>query len=94
MSKLLKWVAYLSIAAFSASAFAGPVNINTADADTLAAELKGVGSSLASAIVKDRERNGRYASAEDLARVRGIGMRLIENNREFIQIGELRDPAI
>lgn len=67
-------------------AHAGPVNINTADAETLAAELSGVGPALARAIVDDRDRNGRYERPEDLARVSGIGMNVVESNREFIVI--------
>jgi competence protein ComEA len=79
---------FVSCAAFAAAivAHAGPVNVNTADAETLAAELTGVGPALARAIVEDRERNGLFSSAEDLTRVNGIGMRVIENNREFILV--------
>jgi competence protein ComEA len=65
---------------------AGPVNINTADAEMLAAELAGVGPALARAIVDDRNRNGLYKRPEDLARVSGIGMSVIDNNRQFIRI--------
>ena len=68
------------------AANAGPVNINTADAETLAAELSGIGPALARAIVEDRESHGRFSSPEDLTRVSGIGMRVIENNREFIRV--------
>lgn len=72
----------------ASAAYAGPVNINTADAATLAAELVGVGPALAQAIVDDRAKNGRFASAEDLARVSGVGMRIVENNREFILVAD------
>ena len=67
---------------------AGPVNINTADAVTLAAELNGVGPALANAIIEDRTKNGAYSTPEALTRVPGIGMRLIENNRSFILVSE------
>ena len=50
----------------------GLVNINTATADELQA-LSGVGPSTAQAIVDDREKNGLFASVEDLMRVSGIG---------------------
>jgi competence protein ComEA len=70
---------------FSAAAsFAGPVNVNTADAATLAAELNGVGVAIAEEIVRDREKNGRFENAEALMRVTGVGPRIIERNREFI----------
>ena len=59
---------------------AGPVNINTANAETLAMELTGVGPALAAAIVADREANGEFPSPEALARVRGIGNHVLEAN--------------
>lgn len=50
----------------------GVININTATAEELDS-LPGVGPSTAAAIVEDRERNGPFASLEDLMRVSGIG---------------------
>lgn len=70
------------------AAQAGPVNINTADAATLAAELVGVGPALAQAIVEDRTKHGRFGSADELARVSGIGMSIVNNNREFILVAD------
>ncbi len=49
-----------------------PINVNTADAELLA-ELPGIGPAKANAIIEDREANGPFESAEDLARVSGIG---------------------
>jgi competence protein ComEA len=69
-------------------AVAGPVNINTADEETLAAELEGVGPALAAAIVRDREENGSYESPDAITRVRGIGQRVLEDNREFILVAD------
>jgi competence protein ComEA len=65
-------------------ATAGPVNVNTADAETISAELKGVGITKALAIVEFREANGPFKSPEELVMVKGIGERTIEINREFI----------
>ena len=65
---------------------AGPVNINTASAETLAMELTGVGPALAAAIVADREENGEFPSAESLARVRGIGDHVLEVNEGNILV--------
>ena len=70
------------------TAFAGPVNINTADAATLAAELNGVGPALAEEIVRDRTANGKFNAPEDLERVKGIGTRIVEMNRENIRISD------
>ena len=72
----------------SAALYAGQVNINTADAETLALELTGVGPALAAAIVEDREMNGEFANPEALTRVRGIGERIVEMNRSNILIND------
>lgn len=75
-----------------AALLAGPVDINTADAATLALELNGVGPALAEAIIRDRSENGLYASADDLSRVKGIGMHIIEMNKENILVGSAPAP--
>lgn len=67
---------------FAGWAWAGPVNVNTADAKTLEKELVGVGPKLAAAIVEERK-NGLFKNAEDLdKRVKGIGTKLIEKNKD------------
>lgn len=83
----------LMLAAVPSALLAGPVNINTADATTLAAELTGVGPALAEAIVRDREENGRFGSAEALMRVRGIGERVVEMNRHNIMLSDTADDS-
>jgi competence protein ComEA len=73
---------------FSFTAFAaGPVNINTADATTLAAGLNGIGPSKAQAIVAYRDANGPFQSADQLASVKGIGLATVEKNRDRIEVG-------
>ena len=67
-------------------AFAGPVNVNTADAATIAAELKGVGLSKAKAIVEYRKKHGPFRSAEDLTLVKGIGERTLDLNKSDIKV--------
>ena len=62
------------------------VNINQADAETLASMLDGIGISRAQAIVSYRESNGLFYSAEELSAVRGIGMTTIEKNAGKIVI--------
>lgn len=66
--------------------FAGQVNINTADAQTLASELNGVGLSKAKAIVEYREKHGPFRNADDLSLVKGIGERTVDRNRADIQV--------
>lgn len=70
----------------SGVAQAGPVNINTADAATLAKELDGVGQKRAEAIVEYRQKHGPFKSADELALVKGIGAAAIAKNREFIRV--------
>ena len=67
-------------------AFAGPVNINTADAETLSAELDGIGLSKAKAIVEYRQKYGPFKSPDDLSLVKGIGERTVELNRANIKV--------
>ena len=83
---LLKRALPLGLCVFPAWAFAGPVNINTADAATISAELKGIGLSKAEAIVEYRSKHGPFKSPEDLSLVKGIGERTVEINRDDIRV--------
>ena len=65
-------------------AIAGPVNVNMADAETISAELQGIGLSKARAIVDYRKSHGPFKSVDDLALVKGIGARTVEINRANI----------
>jgi competence protein ComEA len=79
-----KMLAALVILTMPAFAIAGPVNVNTADAETISAELQGVGITKAIAIVEYRKVNGPFKSPDDLTLVKGIGERTVELNREYI----------
>lgn len=72
---------------FSFSVFAAPVNINSADAATLDAAMKGVGAKSAAAIVAYRSKNGPFKRVEDLANVKGIGPKTVEKNRANLTVG-------
>lgn len=69
------------------------VNINTADAATLASVLDGVGLKKAEAIVAHREEHGRFDSPEDLARVKGIGEATVRRNADKIRISDSPDDT-
>lgn len=73
-------------------AMAGPVDINTADAATIARELNGIGDSRARAIVEYREKNGRFATPDDVLKVSGIGPQVLKLNKENIQTAPAGKP--
>ena len=74
--------------ALGAQAEEDRVDVNTADAQTIAQVLVGVGQAKAEAIVAYREENGRFESIEDLARVRGIGEATVKRNESRISLGD------
>lgn len=100
LTRLLQTVA-LSLALVSAAAAATPVvparaipapavervNINTADAATLDRVLTNVGPAKAQAIVDYRKTNGPFRTIDQLALVKGIGLKTIEKNRDRIVLG-------
>lgn len=61
------------------------VNINEADAATIADALVGIGMSRAQAIVEYREEHGDFRSLEDLVDVKGVGEATIANNKDRIR---------
>ena len=76
------------------SAFAAEkVNINTADAATIDRVLLNVGPSKAEAIVAYRKAHGAFKSADQLALVKGMGLRTVEKNRDRIVVGGSAVPA-
>ena len=78
----------------ASTAWAGDkVDINTADAAELDRVLVNVGPSKAQAIVEYRQANGPFKSAEELALVKGIGLKTVERNRELIEVGAGSAPT-
>ena len=78
----------VSAAPFAAAADGDRVDVNTADAATIARVLNGVGLTKAKAIVRYREENGRFDAPADLAKVKGIGAATVARNEGKIVIGE------
>jgi competence protein ComEA len=88
---MIKKLLILAVAVFSINAFATPVNINTADAKTIADSLNGIGLKKAQAIIDYRAKNGDFKSADDLSKVSGIGAKTIDKNKADIL---LADPEL
>jgi competence protein ComEA len=72
---------------------ATPVNINTADAETIAKSLDGIGLTKAKAIVAYREEHGPFKSADELAQVSGIGQATLQKNHEAILLSDENTKA-
>ncbi|MGQ5485528.1 ComEA family DNA-binding protein [Photobacterium damselae] len=62
------------------------VNINKANAEELDKLLVGVGPDKAENIIQYRKQNGKFATADDLAKVKGIGPSTVEKNRDRIEL--------
>lgn len=63
--------------AAAATNLAAPVNVNTADVNTLE-NVKGLGPSKAQAIIDYRNKNGHFKSVQEVENVPGIGAKLLE----------------
>lgn len=81
----------LVICSFSLQA-GSSVDINTADAATIAEQLVGIGDAKAQAIVEYREQHGPFTSVEDLVEVSGIGEKTLEKIRAQVNVSsEIQD---
>lgn len=84
MKKFIRNLILLSIVSFSGIVLAGPIDVNTADAATIAENLKGVGLKKATAIIAYRKTYGPFQKLEDLANVKGIGLKTVDQNKDNI----------
>ena len=80
--RTLLFVTLLLLGGFAAAA---QIDINTASAEDIAKNLTGIGPSKASAIVKFREANGPYKKISDLIRVKGVGKKTLDANKDKIR---------
>ncbi len=64
----------------------GKININTADAHTLATAIKGIGLNKANAIVEYREAYGPFPNLQDLSSVSGIGEKTVAKNAHLLTV--------
>ena len=91
-TRLLASLLMTSALYFSMPLQAGPVDINTADAATLAGAMNGVGERKAETIVAYRETHGPFMHIDELAKVKGIGSSTIDKNRENLSVGSVAAP--
>ena len=68
------------------AAAAEPVDINSADAKTLATTINGVGLKRAQAIIEHRNMHGPFDSVEALREVPGIGMKTVNDNKSKLTV--------
>ena len=73
----------LSLASFVS--FAATVNLNTATIEQLTS-LNGIGEAKAKAIVAYRQANGPFKSVDQLVDVKGIGLKVVEKNRDQMTV--------
>jgi competence protein ComEA len=61
------------------------ININQADAKALTT-LKGIGKDRALKIIEYREKNGPFEKVEDIMKVKGIGKKIFEQNKNVLSV--------
>ena len=64
---------------------AGKVNINTATVKELV-KLKRIGQKVAERIIQYREKEGPFQKPEDIMKVKGVGMKIFEANKDRITV--------
>ncbi len=75
----------LSLSLASLAAFAAQINLNTASAAQLET-LNGIGAAKAEAIVDFRKEHGAFKSVDELAKVKGIGQKTVDKNRDQMTV--------
>ena len=91
MNTLLRAFLVSLLLAVSFGLNAEPVDINTADAETLSAELDGVGEKRAQEIVRYRKEYGPFESVDELTNVKGVGQKVLDDNRDNLVVGSDKD---
>jgi len=82
---ILLVVALLAPLAASAATAGGVVNVNTASSQQLQL-LPRIGPSVADRIVEYRKENGKFATAEDLMLVRGVGESTFAQLKSYVTL--------
>ena len=89
---LFKIIAATAVFCFACAVYA-EININTATVQQLT-ELDNIGVVKASAIVEYRTKHGHFQSVDDLLNVNGIGMAILEANRDMLSVATNQNRAL
>ncbi|MGI2260858.1 helix-hairpin-helix domain-containing protein [Shewanella sp. GXUN23E] len=68
-----------------AQGYAMRIQLNTASLTQLQA-LKGIGEAKARAIIEYRDSNGGFKSVDELTKVKGIGPKVLEDNKDLLSL--------
>ena len=86
MLRLTRTLTLLILMFASGFAVAGVIDVNTADAKSLAKTLDGIGLNKAKAIVAYRNQHGKFSSLDQLLQVKGVGKKTLDRNRDKITL--------
>ena len=86
MRLLRVFIVLLALCGIAPRAFAGGIDINTADASALES-LPGIGESKAAAIIQYRTDHGPFKTVDELDHVSGIGPSTLASIRDLVSIG-------
>lgn len=79
-------ISIISVLLWSTFAMAIPVNINQADAETIADALAGIGEKTAVKIVEYRKANGLFKAVEELTNIKGIGKKKLAKIKQDVKL--------
>lgn len=77
---------FIGVSGIAGAGEAEKININTASEKELT-QLEGIGPAKAAEIVKYREAKGSFETPEELMKVKGIGKKIFESNKDRIVAG-------
>jgi len=86
MLRLTRIITLLVFMLASGLTVAGIIDVNSADAKSMARGLDGIGLAKARAIVAYRNQHGKFSSLNQLLQVKGVGKKTLDRNRDKISL--------